>query len=251
MKKAWQRLILKIDALNPRERGLVFIAGIALLAVFANTVFLNPLAAKQKKLSLQLRQAQGEIAGTETDIAQRLQLHKIDPDAADKVRLKQLQAQLATMRDALHKVEADLVASDKIATLLENVLKKNSRLHLLSLHTLSGSMMDANIAPNEASPIVGGNALAAKINAPAAVPAATTAAAGETVGSNKGPIFRHEVEIVVQANYLDLLDYMTELEKLPWRLYWGNVQLDVIDYPNATLTMTVFTLSLDPQWLHL
>jgi MSHA biogenesis protein MshJ len=65
-------------------------------------------------------------------------------------------------------------------------------------------------------------------------------------------IFKHGVEITVEGNYRDLLRYLTELEKLPWRMYWSQVQLKVEEQPPRTLmTFTVFTLSLEKTWLSL
>ena len=42
---------------------------------------------------------------------------------------------------------------------------------------------------------------------------------------------------------------MTELEAMPWQLYWGKVNLNAESYPKVTLTLTLFTLSLDKKWL--
>jgi MSHA biogenesis protein MshJ len=58
------------------------------------------------------------------------------------------------------------------------------------------------------------------------------------------------VEIVVQGGYMDMMNYMAALEAMPWQLFWGRAKLSVDEYPNATLTLTLFTLSLDKAWLN-
>ena len=57
------------------------------------------------------------------------------------------------------------------------------------------------------------------------------------------------VEIVVQGNYLDMLKYLTDLESMPWQVFWGKASLAVNEYPTATLTLTIYTLSMDKRWM--
>jgi len=45
------------------------------------------------------------------------------------------------------------------------------------------------------------------------------------------------------------LQYLAELEKLPSHMFWGEASLSVEHYPEAVLTVTVYTLSLDKTWL--
>ena len=51
------------------------------------------------------------------------------------------------------------------------------------------------------------------------------------------------------GSYLDLLAYLKDLEKLPNQMYWGKLDLTVAAYPQVTLKLSVYTLSLDPAWL--
>jgi MSHA biogenesis protein MshJ len=57
------------------------------------------------------------------------------------------------------------------------------------------------------------------------------------------------VSITVRGGYLDLLRYITALEKMPAQMFWGEVNLSVEKYPDAVFTLTVYTLSLDKTWL--
>ena len=51
------------------------------------------------------------------------------------------------------------------------------------------------------------------------------------------------------ADEADLVAYLVDLEQLPWRMYWGSVNLSAQTYPISRLTLTVYTLSLDKTWL--
>jgi MSHA biogenesis protein MshJ len=57
------------------------------------------------------------------------------------------------------------------------------------------------------------------------------------------------VEITVKGSYLDLLNYVGELEKLPLRMYWTKIDVAVDVYPEVTMKLAVYTLSLDKNWM--
>jgi MSHA biogenesis protein MshJ len=56
------------------------------------------------------------------------------------------------------------------------------------------------------------------------------------------------VEIVVQGSYLDLLSYVSRLERQSWQVYWGKTVLTA-EYPKTVVALTLYTLSLDKAWL--
>jgi MSHA biogenesis protein MshJ len=128
-----------------------------------------------------------------------------------------------------------------MAPLLETILRANGRLQLVSMKTLPvGSVNE--MAETQAAAKDG------KAGAVAPAPGATKAAAP----SNPADLlYRHGVEVAVRGNYLDLVNYMSALESMPTQLFWGKAQLEVEEYPSSRLTLTLYTLSLDPKWMKL
>ncbi len=57
------------------------------------------------------------------------------------------------------------------------------------------------------------------------------------------PLYRHGVEMTITGTYFDLLQYLSDLERLPARLLWGSAELNAENYPDVRLTLQVFTLS--------
>jgi len=57
------------------------------------------------------------------------------------------------------------------------------------------------------------------------------------------PLYRHGVEMTITGTYFDLLQYLSNLERLPARLLWGSAELHAENYPEVRLTLQVFTLS--------
>ena len=62
-------------------------------------------------------------------------------------------------------------------------------------------------------------------------------------------VYKHGIELTLQGAYLDLLDYLARLERLPVQMFWAHAKMDAGDYPRVRLTVTVYTLSLNKNWL--
>ncbi len=237
MKQTLQRWILKIDAMSLRERIMIF-AGTALtLMLLLNVLLFDPQFKKQKLLSQQIQSDQSKIAQMQTEIQQKVSLRASDPDASNKERLQKFQLQSQQMRADLLGLNEVLVRPENMAALLESILKRNGALRLISLHTLPVSTLTpaaANVATVPAGKSV--------------VPASS-----ETTQTtlDTGEIYKHGVEIVVQGKYLDMMAYMAALEAMSKQLFWSRATMHVETYPEATLHLTLFTLSLDEKWLNL
>ena len=64
-------------------------------------------------------------------------------------------------------------------------------------------------------------------------------------------LHKHSVELVVQGSYADMVAYMSALEGMRGQIFWENAAMAVDTWPNATLTLTVYTINLDKKWLTL
>ena len=56
-------------------------------------------------------------------------------------------------------------------------------------------------------------------------------------------LYRHGLELTLRGSYFDLMQYLADLEKMPAKLLWGPVELQVEKYPEVRLTVQVQTLS--------
>lgn len=239
MKQYWQKLATKIDGLTLRERAIVFAMAALLLIVVLNTVLLDPQYAKQKLLSERIKQEQTQIGLIQADIQQKASLQRIDPDKQNRERLQELRQHYEQMQTKLEGMQRGLVSPDKMSSLLEDLLKQNSRLHLLSLRTLPPSPASE---PGRAADKKPGEA--AQVPVPGKDKAESKPAAEQA-------IYRHGVEIEIQGSYFDIMDYLTQLESMPWQVFWGGAKLDANEYPKTKLTLTLYTLSLDKKWLNI
>jgi MSHA biogenesis protein MshJ len=46
-----------------------------------------------------------------------------------------------------------------------------------------------------------------------------------------------------------MLTYVNQLERLPAKIMWGNMELQAAAYPVTTLKITLYTLSPEKTWL--
>jgi len=220
MQEKLAQFIAKVDGMSLRERALIFAAAAFAVVSLINTFFLDPLLAQQKGLSSQVVQQQERMKETQAQLASLLQAKQADEHAPQRERIRQLREQVAQGDAYLKATQDKLVPPEKMAALLEQVLAKNSRLQLVALNTLPVSLF---IEPS--------------------ADVATKAVVQEK------QIFKHGVQITVRGSYADLMQYLAALEKMPTQMFWGMAKLNVVQYPNAELTVTLYTLSLDKTWL--
>ena len=240
MKRRWLQFAARIEALQPRERIMAFGAAIVVLVFLANALVFGPLARKEAALRSTLQQQDATVVGVNAEIAAKAQAYANDPNDVLRKRLGDVRAETARMSEQLRAMQKGLVPAERIAPLLESILRANGRLKLVSLQTLPVTTL-GDAATSPATPAAG---------TPAGTAAATQPATAPVV---KAPdlLYRHGVELTVRGSYLDMVDYMHALETLPTQLFWGKAQLDAEAYPNVRLTLTLYTLSLDSKWMKL
>ncbi|MEN6584878.1 MAG: agglutinin biogenesis protein [Sulfuricella sp.] len=232
MKQQWQRLAAKLDTRNQRERALIFIMVLVVVASLLDTLLLTSMRAKKKAAMQEAATQQEQLQTLRSQIQSTMSGGKVDPDAPTRVQLAGLEQKLVQSRSALQSVQQSLVPPDKMARLLEDVLTQNHGLKLVSLKTLPVS-----------------NVVEVAESAPAAAMPAASEKAVEAPKASAPAIYKHGVEIAVSGNYAELTQYLDSLEKLPWRMFWGQAEMRVEAYPRITLTITLYTLSMDKTWL--
>ncbi|HWN30466.1 MAG TPA: MSHA biogenesis protein MshJ [Burkholderiales bacterium] len=216
MKLDWKTLSDKVDGMSPRQRGLIFAVAASIVVALVSSLLIEPQLAKQKVLSRKTEQQQSEIKSIQAQLQAMAEVRKIDPDAANRAELESLRLQLVQLKASLQVKQQHLIPPDKIAGLLEEILSRNRQLQLISLRNL---------------------------------PASAVTGEEEQAAAVEKEFFKHGIEMTVSGSYFDLLDYMVQLEKLPWQMFWGKASLVVETYPVSRMTLTLYTLSLDKAWL--
>lgn len=236
MKQLMQRATERIDALSLRERVIVFALLVLVLSSLVNVFFLDKQFARQKELLRSIRQDETMINGMKTEIQQASARNAADPDAENQARLQQLKSQVQKLHAGLQDLQLNVVPPDKIAAVLEDILKQHGKMQLISLRTLPPvPLVDELPAGGKAE---GGRQ-------------AQTAPPKAEAKEQEPAIYKHGVEIKLQGTYADFVSYLSALEALNWKFFWGSAAIQVAEYPRTTLTLTLYTLSLDRKWMNL
>jgi MSHA biogenesis protein MshJ len=227
----WQTLAGRIDALTPRERVLILGAAVAVLWGIGVLGVLQPLWQRNANLAQEIARERIEAGRLDARIEESRRIAAADPDQGTRERIGGLRKELAQLDAAFAALEKTLVQPRQMVALLERVLRQgDGRVRILSLRSLG------------AAPLVEAPPRPAGAVQPGAAPAAADPVPG-------APLHRHGVEIRLTGNYLDLLQYLVELERLPLRMYFSRALLDATDPAALTLTMSIYTLSIGREWL--
>jgi len=138
-----------------------------------------------------------------------------DPRQVSIKRAGELQTQLATLDGQLKNTARGFVSADRMIEVLHDVLDRQGRLDLVSIRNLPVTSL---------------------------VPPAQ-------VGDAPQPPYVHSIELVVDGQYSDVLDYLGQLEALPWKFRWTSLDLSTAGYPRNRVRIELSTLSLDSTWL--
>lgn len=240
IKRLWQQYAAKVDAATLRERVMIFAGAAVVLIALLNALLIEPEFIKQRKLAREVAQRQGEVRLMQEQLQKMALARQADPDQAARRQLEKLRRQVAEIDARLAEEQRKFAPPERIGALLEEMLSRNRKLQLVDLRTLPVAALARS-----------GEADKSREKPAAEKPASGASGTSSTSGTSaaRGPIYRHGVEITVTGSYLDLLAYLRELEKLPNQMYWGKLDLNVAVYPQVTLKLSVYTLSLDLAWL--
>lgn len=224
MNAQWQKLSGRFAALSQRERLLIGVAVLAAVFFLPLTVWVDPPGKRAAALRGQLATQATELATLQAQVAD-LKAGLVDPDAANRKTLAELQAELGRIDGEIGSLDEKLVPPQKMGKVLQMVLSHHRGLSLVSLRSLAPEPL---LAMPEAKKETEKSAVAARLDE---------------------NLWRHGLEIRVAGNYADLLAYVAELERAPQRLLWGGMSFKVTAWPRNELTLTVYTLSRERDWL--
>jgi len=247
MIKPLQPYLEKITRLSLRERILLCLAAATVAVFTAETVLLSPLERQRRSVAQVVAGQRAEIADLDTQLTELRATRQMDPETVAQARLREIRGRLHIVDSALQGVEKQLVAPERIPGLLEEMLKRHRSLQLVRLRTLPVVGL-ISTEPGKADEAAGDAA-----DSPQEAPAArdAQAARGPQAAAVSSNIFKHGVEITLRGGYLDMLDYLAQLERYPLRMYWGEMKLDASESSVASVVLTVYTLSLDKAWLRI
>lgn len=223
VREVWNKVAGRYAAFSLRERRLIAAALVLGPVMVGYTLLVEPLSIRGKNLQRTTEQQRVTMGDLSSQLATLQAQSQMDPDAARKAEVAVLQQQLAAVDERLKKLQDALVPPAEMNTLLERLLARHSGLRLITLKTLP----------------------------PESILGAKGAADGTPISSHDFNVYRHGVELQLEGGYLEMLSYLSQLEKSDKKILWGSLNFSVVDHPKARMTVTVHTLGADKAWLAL
>lgn len=229
MKEQWVRYAAKLDAMTSRERVMVFVAGAVVIAFVIWLTALQPVWERNHRLAAQAAAQRDNAASLEAQKRELQARLTTSPDAEITRQIDEVDRQLATFDATLAQMQSGLIEAERMPALVKGMVGRAPRLQLVAMRTLP------------VTPLV---------DKPDGAAASEPARAGnDGTGAGNAGIFKHGIEITLEGRYLDLLAYAAQLEAMPTRVMWNRTRIDALDYPRVTMTLTLYTLSLERTWL--
>lgn len=221
-RQSFHRVLERIDALSLRERAVLFVGVLAAVYLVASNVAFQSLFTERSRLDRELASKREQTRALQDQVEKIAAERGRDPNEVNRQRLVELKARLRDREGALSTVLHGVVSPREMARMVEQVLSRNRALTVVSVE---------NLAPVPLTEDAGHAA------ADGAKPAAA------------GGMFKHGLRIELTGQYLDIMRYLHTLETLPWKVFWGEVRLETMNYPLSRVTLVIFTLSLDDAWI--
>ncbi|SEI11229.1 MSHA biogenesis protein MshJ [Rheinheimera pacifica] len=205
----WQLLSDRFSQLQRREKSLLFFGSLLLLLWLSVIYVLEPLWHQTKQTrALQLKTSQ-QLQGAEQQAEVLLAQLSTDLNQDYRERISNLEQQQQQLNERIRQSASYFIGAEQMVTLLRNILQSSKGVQVKSLLT--------------------------------SVPKAVRLQGQQP--DDPVMLFQHTTTLVIGGGYTDLFRALQRMEQLPWLLNWSALDYQVVEYPQAELTLTLITVS--------
>ena len=226
----------RVDDQEPRKRIMMLLIAILGMAMVWQNFILLPFENKaqmllkvREELHKSLPELQKKLAESATEEK------KIDPGILRRQRIQELEAERQTLTDRLGKETDALIQPTEMLAALKRLLAERPEVKLIRLE--ASRIMPIQLGSAATSGLVA-DKTGKKDDKEAATPQADNKPGNEAV------IFRHDIELEVEASYLNTLALFEEIKRYPWVFYWDEARYEAMNYPKTRTMIRLFTLSM-------
>ena len=234
MKEKWIVLQERFESLEQRERLLIAGALLALLFLLWDFGLTQPMKDEYQLLQARERVASQAITSSEAESQVLASLNKKDPNEAVKRELEKLNEEIEKLDQQLDELSSGLVSAKDFPLVMKDLLLASEGIELINLYTLPSEAIDIMEEGEEAQ----SNSDEISMNDFISDPVGD---------SEKGNIqlYRHNLNLRLQGSYQSVLKFVQTLEASNWQFYWESMEYEVRSYPDAKVSLNVFTMSAD------
>lgn len=200
----------KIAAMSMRERVMVMLVGVFAIAFPLYFYVIDSNASDNKKISARMASLKTDLEEKVSELETWKARITKDPNLELREEKKSIDKEIEEINVRLDKGTKSLVD----ASLMPDILKKmlsTSDIELLSLENLPPKTL---------------------------------------MNSGDSTLYQHTVRITFKGRYLDIMKHLEKMEKSEYNFYWYMINYHVVQYPVSEVTVEVYTLSINKDFLH-
>ncbi|MCU7554698.1 type II secretion system protein GspM [Alteromonas sp. ASW11-19] len=204
----------KFAAISMREKVMILAAGVVVILLVLVTFFIEPALDELAAVNQQLENEQARqqsLVQQQVAFSEALQQ---DPNAELERERAELEAQYAKLQQTFTRQLGELVLPHQMPALIEQVFSQADGLQLISMRSLPPVNIFAHRKEMEGV-----------------------------------AVYQHGLSLTFSGSYFAVRDFLRSAEQLTSELYWRSMTYTVGSYPDAEVTIDVYTLSTEKAFI--
>lgn len=200
-----------LDKMNMRERLLVVGTAMLVIGTIWYVGLMEPLIKDIKQQRTEIKAVQKRTE----DVNQNLEVQALQASSGAigfREQYTLVQRRLDELKEQLGSYTAELIGPGEMARVLQGILQEQDNLRLVQIR---------NVTPEQLTAHDGGKTI----------------------------FYKHGLELEFEGSFFACLEYLEQVENLPWRFYWQVLELEVLEYPRNRIRLEVSTLSPFEEWI--
>lgn len=229
IKQLLKKLATNLEARSKSERMLAL--GISCAGVFMLWLVMvsDPLQAKIAEVEGRIAGVNRQIAEQQAEYAEKVAASEQDPNRYANERLQVVSRELEQLDGQIASLAGDLVTPSQMTEILSTLLGRQAGLELINFENLEAVPLQAGVSSSEDEEV-------------AEEASQLSFSEFESEGL-QGQVYEHGLVIEFQGSFFDTLRYLRFLEDITGNFFWDVMSFELIDWPNAHVTLEIHTLS--------
>jgi MSHA biogenesis protein MshJ len=234
MKQQWQESSENFLKLTIREQYLILLTGLVAIFFILFYLFIDDKMASNTNASKKIVQLSSSNQSLKISVLELQAALQGDPNEDTRNKIVQYEKKLANIDTKLLTLASDLMSPIQMRYALLDLLKLEKGVSLLSFELLGAKPLLSDPAPNLSSNSVSNTSV-------------------DTINSNENiaslNLYRHGIKIKLSGRYFDLRNYLTQLEKMPWKFFWQDFNFKLTEYPKSELEIEMYSLGTQKEFI--
>lgn len=230
MNQQWRESSENFLKLTIREQYLILLTGLVAIFFIIFYLFIDDKMVSNNHASKKIVQISSSNQSLKMSVLELQAALQRDPNEDTRNKITQYEAKLAKVDTKLLTLTSDLMSPIQMRYALLDLLKLEKGVSLLSFELLGAKPLLTKTTSNSSS-------------------SASVASTNSNEKSASLNLYRHGIKITLSGRYFDLRDYLTQLEKLPWKFFWQDFNFKLIEYPNSELEIEMYSLGTKKEFV--